>query len=290
MAAVVMSNPLHLAVLGNPLRKRSRKSSKKKGSPMAKRRSRKAAKRPVSYKERAPARRRRTVARRNPMKTGREYVGGLTAAPGKVMKLFKGKNAVKNTAFAAGGLVGTYLIGGLIGRPVGELIGRIPMVGTNIIGQRVLPALIPYTVGFAGSKFIKNPEMKTALMVGGAAASIIELLMPGQVGRLVEMVPGVRNLAYSQPAVATADEGPVQQAQDGIGRSLGQYVSAPSYSGTAGLAEYVSAPSYSGTAGLGQEMLAEYVSAPAYSGTAGLGQEMLAGNYLEDSSMFQPIF
>ena len=268
MAAVLMSNPLHLAVLGNPLKKkRSRKTSKTdKGRTMAKRRSKAAKRRSYS---------RRRVARRNPAATSRAYMGGLTSAPGEVMKIFRGKNAVRNAGFAAGGLIGTYLIGGLIGRPVGQLIGNIPGVGTNIIGQRVLPALIPYSVGFAGSRMIKNKDMQKALMLGGAAASIIELLMPGQVGRLVEMVPGVRNLADRQPVVADADEGPVQQAQDGIGRALGAYVSAPAYSGTAGL---------------GQEMLAEYVSAPAYSGTAGLGQEMLAGNFLEDSSIFAPAF
>jgi hypothetical protein len=282
MAAILMSNPLHLAVLGNPRRRLS------KEFPMAKRRrSRRSYKRnPVMLAGNPRRRSRRRVARRNPTlaATGRTYVRGLTGTPGNVMKIFQGKKKIQNTMVVAGGTIGTYLLGGIIGGRLGEMLARIPGIGTNVIGQRILPALVPYTIGFVGSRFVKQKDLKTALMVGGGLASVIELLMPGQVGRFIEMIPGVRNLAMTQPVVAAADAGPVAQAQEGIGRMmLAGYVTAPSYSGSAGLAEYVTAPSYQGSAGL-----AEYVTAPSYQGSAGLGQEMLAGNYLEDSSMFQP--
>jgi hypothetical protein len=304
MAAVLMSNPLHLAVLGNPLRKRR---ISRKESTMAKRRSSKRrSMRRVSRRNPTmlagfgstmlagnPRRKRRAVKRRsyrrNPgmAATGRAYVGGLTGTPARVMNLFKGKNAAKNTLFAAGGLVGTYLIGGMVSGKLGELFSAIPGVRGNIVGERILPALVPYTIGFAGSRFIKDQNIKAALLVGGGVASIIELLMPGQVGNLVSRLPGFNRAAAAAPVIEDAGAGPVEGFRNGLGRmmlaGLGRYVDAPAYSGTAGLAQYVDAPAYAGTAGL-----AQYVDAPAYAGTAGLGQEMLAGNFLEDSSMFQP--
>jgi hypothetical protein len=102
--------------------------------------------------------------------TGRAYVSGLTGTPARVMNLFKGKNAAKNTLFAAGGLVGTYLIGGMVSGKLGELFSAIPGVRGNIVGERILPALVPYTIGFAGSRFIKDQNIKTALLVGGGVA------------------------------------------------------------------------------------------------------------------------
>lgn len=298
MAAVIMSNPLHLAVLGNPFKGKPGSTRSTKGTTMAKRRSSRTKRRTTARK---PARKttvrkmaKRKYARHNPSiaATGKAYMGGLTSTPTKVMGLFKGKGAAKNILFTAGGLAGTYVIGGMISGKLGELTARIPGVGSTLIGQRLIPALVPYTVGFIGSKFIKDQKAKTALLVGGGVASIIELIMPGKVGELLGKVPGLNRLAMGSAgasvasAAQAAEAGPTQQAVEGIGRvMLAGYVDAPSYSGTAG---YVDAPSYSGTAGMGSEMLAGYVDAPSYSGTAGLGSEMLAGNYLEDSSMFSP--
>lgn len=245
----------------------------------------------MARKNRRRTSRRKTNAkrtRRNP-NVGRAYVTGLTGAPAKAMAIFQGPKAGRNAAFAFGGLAATYVVGGMIGEKVGEIVGRTPF-GANIIGQRIIPALIPYTIGFAGSRMVKDRQIQTALMVGGGIASVIELLMPGQVGNLLSRVPGLNRLAggAAGPVVAEViediEEGPVQQAQEGIGRvMLAGYVTDQAYRGTGA---YVKAPGYSGTAG--QPALAEYVQRPAYSGTEGLGQEMLAGNYLEDSNMFSP--
>ncbi len=330
MAAVTLSNPLHLAVLGNPKRKKTRGSSKrrrrsrvrhksktkdktKKGNPMARRRrsrkSRKSSSRrknPSHYKRKSPSKstrrrsRRRSTGRRksyrrNPTiaKTSKQFVGGLTGTPAKVMNLFKGKNKVRNIAYTAGGGIATYMIGGIVAKAITPITARIPGM-TNPMVQRITGALFPYAIGFFGSRLVKDQNIKTALQVGGGLASIIELLMPGQVGRIIGRIPGIRNLqagaagAGVAKVAAEAEQGPVATQQEGIGQMmLAGYVDAPAYAGTAG---YVDAPAYAGTAGLGQEMLAEYVDAPAYAGTAGLGQEMLAGNYLEESNMFQPMF
>lgn len=228
------------------------------------------------------------TTRRNP-NVGRAYVTGLTGTPAKAMALFQGPKAVRNTAYAFGGLLATYVVGGMVSEKFGGLIGRTPL-GGNFIGQRILPALVPYTIGFAGSRMVKDQQVKTALMVGGGVASVIELLMPGQVGKLLSRVPGMDRLVNGSAGPEVADvvedieEGPVQQAQEGIGRvMLAGYVSDQSYRGAGA---YVAAPGYSGTAG--QPALAEYVQRPSYSGTEGLGQETLAGNYLEDSNMFSP--
>jgi hypothetical protein len=242
------------------------------------------AKRRKSVKSRARSTKRkvsRKSYRRNPnlAATGKAYVGGLTGTPSKVMGLFKGRGAGKNILFTAGGLVGTYIVGGMVSRAVGGMLANVPVLNSPM-GQRITGALFPYTIGFVGSRFVKDAKLKSALMVGGGIASIIELLMPGKVGELVGRIPGVSALqmgaggaAAAQAAVA-AEQGPVE----GLGQTmLAGYVDAPSYAGTAG---YVDAPSYAGTG--------EYVDAPGYSGTAGLGQEMLAGNYLEESGMFQP--
>jgi hypothetical protein len=236
---------------------------------------------------------RRRVARRNPAigKIASNYVGGLAKTPGNIMGIFKGRGAMKNGLFAAGGAVATYMLGGIAGAKLtGPLLGRLGVRPDGIVDKAV-GVLLPYTIGYVGSRFVKSANTKKALLVGGGLASLIELIAPGKMRDIVGRIPGISALqsgAAGPGAAAMAQEaaaGPDQTQTEGIGQMmLAGYVDAPGYSGTAG---YVDAPGYSGTAG--------YVDAPSYAGTgedmmlAGdLGSEMLAGNYLEESGMFQP--
>jgi len=139
----------------------------------------------------------------------------------------------------------------------------------------VVGGLLPYTAAFAITKLVGKKlgsDVCSALMLGGALASVVELIRPGMVGDLLKKA-GLGQLPYAGPALAGlgALSGPVCGL--GYGDMLAGYVEAPSYAGTAG---YVEAPSYAGTAG--------YVEAPSYAGTAGLGSEALAGTYLDDAA------
>ncbi len=279
MTTMLMSNPLPLAVLGNPGRRRAKKRRRNPRSITV---------RMLRYSARTPgirwsgrrghlttnpkgspmSRRRRhsRTHRRNPGAIA-GYVSAAKAAPGQVLGIFKGPNKIKHTLFAAGGAAGTYLIGGIVAaKLVAPLLSKIPVVGGFVaspMGARIVGGLLPFTVGYVASKFVKG-DVGKALLVGGAAASLIELVFPGKVGQLIARIPGVPMLAQAAPSVAApAIKGPTS--------GLDGYVSAPSYAGVgddSALAGYVSAPSY---AGVGDEdALAGYVSAPSY---AGVGDE-----------------
>jgi hypothetical protein len=218
--------------------------------------------------------------RRNPGIAG-EYVGGLTSAPSKIMGLFKGSGAVKNGLFAAGGAVGTFMIGGILSaklvRPLLEKVA--PALAARVadpssIEARVVGGLLPYTAAFAITKLVGNKlggDISKALLLGGAVASAIELIRPGMVGDLLRKA----GLGEMPGGTMLAGLGALGGPVCGLGYSdmLAGYETAPAYSGTAG---YVEAAAYSGTAG--------YVEAAAYQGSAGMGSEQLAGTYLDDAS------
>ena len=287
MAAVLMSNPgLHLAVLGKPptrRNKRKKASAKKRRAKVAhrtKRRSATMAKtRRNKVRRNKSTRRNRSRTRRNYRRnpslaaSGKQYIGGLTSAPSKVMNLFKGKGAMKNVLFTGGGLVGTYVIANMVRARTEGMLMSIPGMGNDTV-RRVVYGLMPYTMGFVGSMFIKNAKYKAALKLGGALGSIIEIIAPGMLANQIAKIPVVGQYAgqmglygyISAPSYAGS----------------GSYVDAPSYAGSGA---YVDAPSY---AGAGEDvMLAGYVDQPAY---AGSGEEMLAGNFIEDASIFAPAF
>ena len=225
----------------------------------------------------------RRTSRRNPG-IAADYLGGLTGAPSKVMGLFKGGNAVKNGLFAAGGAVGTFMLGGILSakvvRPLLEKVApgfAARVADPSTIEARVVGGLLPYTAAFAITKLVGKKlgsDVSSALLIGGAVASAIELIRPGMVGDLLKKV-GLGEMPGGQMLAGLgALSGPVC----GLGYSdmLAGYVEAPAYAGTNG---YVEAPAYAGTNG--------YVEAPAYAGTnglAGLGSEQLAGTYLDDAS------
>ena len=215
----------------------------------------------------------RKHARRNPNVIG-GFVTAAKGAPKQVMSLFTGPNKIKNIGFAAGGAAATYLAGGLLtSKVLTPLLGKIPgaagLVGSPM-GKRVVGGLTPFLIGYIASKFVKG-DIGKALLVGGAAASLVELIKPGMVGQLLAKIPGAPAVAAAAPAVVVpAITGPTK-GLDG----LDGYVSAPSYAGVGAdddLADYVSAPSY---AGVGDDDGVDgYVSAPSY---AGVGDDELEG-------------
>ena len=187
--------------------------------------------------------------------------------PGEIASTFKGKHKIKHILYTAGGAVGTYVLGGLAVSaavvPGLNMIGMGDKVAAIPYASRAIGALAPFVLGYLASKTLFKGEIGKALLVGGAVASIVEALMPGEIGKLIH--PGAAAVAAAVPAVtpvaAAAVKGPVN-GMDG----LDGYVSAMSYQGTGGMSGYVSANSYQGTGG--------YVSANSYQGTGDDGDDL----------------
>ena len=192
----------------------------------------------------------------------RSYFDGLISSPQKVIRDLRGRNMLRNALWLTGGTLGTFVAGGAFQRFAQPWLARVPMVGPWLVtgpGARFTAALWPYTFGFIASRFIRERQLKNAVLTGGAVASILSILAPNFIPNTLARM-GMSGLgAYT--ALANYD-------------MLAGYVEAPGYQGTAG---YVEAPGYQGTAG--------YVEAPSY---AGAGDVQLAGvdgyldqNYLE---------
>jgi hypothetical protein len=221
--------------------------------------------------------RRRRHCRRNPNLVG-GYITAAKGAPKQVMSLFTGPNKIKNIGFAAGGAAATYLAGGLVtSKLLTPLLAKIPGASSIVgspMGKRIVGGLVPFTLGYVASKFVKG-DIGKALLVGGAAASILELVKPGMVGQLLAKIPGAPSIAAAAPAVVVpAITGPTK-GLDG----LGTYVQASGYNGVGDdddLADYVTAPSY---AGVGDE-IDGYVQAKGYSavGSYDEGDDEMAGD------------
>ena len=212
---------------------------------------------------------RRRRARRNPGIAG-AYVGGLTSAPMKVFNTIRTFN-VKEAAYLAGGGVAAYVAAGALSTfAVKPLLDKVAPTLPPMV-KNLIAAALPYTTAFVASRFLLKgkPRLQTAVLVGGAAASLLELLLPGRIGLFLHRIPGLDRLP-------TSLQGPVVTALAGPMNGLNGYVEAPAYSG---VGAYVEAPSYSG---VGQEQLAGYVEAPGYSG---VGETVLAG-FLDDKNEF----
>ena len=222
------------------------------------------------------------------MSTVSQYISAAKRAPREVLGVFKGRHKIKNIAFAAGGAVATYALGGIavasLIAPALNMVGAGAVLGSPI-GKRVVGGMVPFTLGYVGSKFVKG-DIGKALLVGGAAASILELVAPGMVARLVYSLPGV-----GAPAVAAAPAAAVKGPVNGMD-GIDGYVDAKAYQGTGG---YVDAKAYQGT---GSDDLAGYVDAKAYQGTGDLGDDLaddgdeLAGvdGYLTDASKYMETY
>lgn len=204
-------------------------------------------------------RRRKSRSRRNPAGVLRSYTRGLTSAPGDVFSTLKNFNLKKGFALGAGTLA-AYVAGGIASRFAAPYVAQIPVLGTNPMAARVVGAAFPYTIAFAASRMGFLGKYKHAVLLGGAAASILELIMPGQVGALFARIPGVASIPGVQGLAGLG-------GLSGAANELCGYVQAPSYAGVGdadALAGYVQAPSY---AGVGQaDALAGYVQAPSYAG------------------------
>ncbi len=221
-------------------------------------------------------RRRRGRSRRNPGTFARRYVGGLTSAPGDVLGTFKHFTLKKGLTLGAGA-VATYVAGGIASRFAAPYIAMVPVVGTNALFQRVAGAAFPYTVAFIAAQAGFLGKYKHAALLGGAAASILEFIMPGQVAAWIQKIPGLASVPGVQGLAGLG-------GLSGPANELAGYVQAPSYAGVGNsdaLAGYVQAPSY---AGVGQaDALAGYVQAPSYAGV-GNADYLTTDDYVPKSS------
>jgi hypothetical protein len=208
---------------------------------------------------------RRRHSRKNPMKIKAlsGYMSAVKRAPREILSTFKGPKKIKHIAFAAGGALGTYALGGMVTAsvivPLLNRVGAGSFMGSPTV-KRVLGGMVPFTLGFVASKFIRNADLKKAVMVGGAVASLVEIVSPGMIGSLINRVtasaPMLAPAAAALPATAKA--GPV----NGMA-GLSGYVDSPAYQGTGG---YVDSPAYQGTGDMTDQMDG-YVDSPAYQGT-----------------------
>jgi hypothetical protein len=311
MPAVVMSNPgLHLAVLGNPgrrkkasakqrrarVRRRHKKSSEKE-NPMARRRRRGRRSLPRradgrfkrgSNPRRRTARRtaRRRYSRRNPVG---QFVKIYTDLPKNIGATFRGNGALMNIALAGGAMLGTYALSGTVtGKVIAPIFKAVGMDSAGKTTARVLEIITPSLIAL-GATFIPglSEKRKTAIITGGGVASIMAAIAPNQIREWIT------KLGIDKVAPDATEGGGAGFLAGMYGREMlagmGAYVDTASYSGTQGMLGYEQAAAYAGT---GQEMLAggmgAYVSDASYSGTQGMGQEMLAGSFLEEASIFQP--
>lgn len=204
-------------------------------------------------------RRRRGRARRNPSLSLKGYLGGITGAPKDVLGNLKHFTLKKGISLGLG-TVATYVAGGIASRFASPYVAMIPVLGTNPLFQRVAGAAFPYTVAFIAAKAGFLGKYKSAALLGGAVASILEFIVPGQVASWVQRIPGLSAIPGIQGIAGLG-------GLSGSAAELAGYVQAPSYAGVGAadaLAGYVQAPSY---AGVGQaDALAGYVQAPSYAG------------------------
>lgn len=224
-------------------------------------------------------RRRRTRTRNNPMKAIRGYVSALKSAPKDILGIFKGPKKIKHIAFAAGGAIGTYMAGGLFtARVLVPVLGKVGAASfmDNPTAKRVVGGLVPFSLGYAASRFVKG-DIGKALLVGGALASLVEIIQPGMIGTLITRTPVVATVAAAVPAPATT--GPVSGMY-----GLGAYVDSPAYQG---VGAYVDSPAYQG--------VGAYVDSPAYQGVgenddedelAGVPEMAGMGDYLTQGDKY----
>jgi hypothetical protein len=201
---------------------------------------------------------RRRSHRRNPSigAMARGWTGGLTGLT-KAPSLFKGKDLLPSALFAAGGMVGSLVAGGVLRGTIMGVVGKFaPTLAANTMVQGVLGAAISYTGGYAaGTLLIKDAKKRQAFITGAAAAAVLGLIFPGKINALLIKIPVLGPMLAKMPGMSG-------------------YVSAPAYQGVGiqdQLAGYVSAPAYQGVQGLGYDdalagELGAYVNAPAYQG------------------------
>ena len=295
MSLLTLSNPLHLAVVGNPLRKgpamarRTRKLSK---------RSYKATKRvwrkkvghgrfkglKVHVKRRAGFKkkvrglrgtgRKGTVSifsrfgkflgtnprgrRRNPAIVAQAkdlIITPVTSLPKEIPALFKGK-LVQNLGLAAGGAVAGLAAGAMLQRYTLPYLAKAPVVGPAI-ANAMGKAIVQRIVG-AGF----------ALLAGGVIGKValkdkskhVPFVTGVAAAALAEAIfPGRFAALVAQVPVVGGFLAPVASPVQGIAGLFGT-------DDLAAIGAYVESPAYQGTNGVGA-----YVESPAYQGTNGVG-------------------
>lgn len=219
------------------------------------------------------------------MKVLSRYVSAVKHAPREILSTFKGSHKVKHILFAAGGALGTFALGGMVTQSLlVPLLGRVGAANLmiNPLSKRIVGGMVPFTLGYVASKFVRNANIKRALQVGGAVASLVEIASPGMMAGLFGRVTSFAPAPVAAVIPASAKAGPVHGMF-----GLDGYVDSPAYQGTGG---YVDSPAYQGTGDA--DDMAGYVDSPAYQGTgdqdddlAANSDDVMAGveGYLEQS-------
>jgi len=291
---MTLSNPLNLAVIGNPGPRRRRSKRAAKVSQLKSRwkkrtrpggrwagykaviRSKAGRKVKVRGKGRRWAftgrkgtvslHRRNKLVATNPVNAiKRTVVTPLTSLPKSLPALFKGKVA-KNVLFAGGGAV-TGLVGGnlLQSTIMGALNRFMPAAIqgalSNGIVQRVIGASFALVAGGVVGRFaLKSTSDRASFITGTAAAALVEAVFPGRVAGLMSQLPIVG--PYLAPIAS-----PVNGLAGIYGSDeLAAYVESPAYQG---VGAYVESPAYQG--------VGAYVESPAYQGVGGPMDNAVAG-------------
>jgi hypothetical protein len=286
---LTLSNPLNLAIVGNPGRsKRARRISqlksrwKKRTRPGGRWAGYKAVIRPKAgrkLKVRGKGRRWAWTGRKgtvslhrkgklvatNPTaRLRRTIITPITQLPQHLRGLTRGP-VVKNFAFATGGAFAGLIGGSILQRTViGAVAGFMPAAVNNILGmgivQRVVGASFALVAGGLVSMAVRKPQDKVNFITGTAAAALIEAVFPGRVAGALARLPVIGRFAapYASPVHGLAG---VYGSDE-----LAAYVESPAYQG---VGAYVESPAYQG--------VGAYVESPAYQGVGGAMDNAVAG-------------
>lgn len=200
----------------------------------------------------------------------------VMAFPANVKRLFSGRGMIMNVAVATGGAAIALAGGTMLQRFTVPLLSKIPGVGTvmaNPIGLRVVGSLHAFTAIAVVAKFVPlSSDKKQALMTGGMAAVLTELIFPGKASAMLAKIPVLG------PMIAPAS--PVL--------GLLGYVTAPDYQAQGGLGTYLTAPANQSIGQYGDNAIAGYVVAPANQSMGNLpmgsflSEDFLAKSFLDD--------
>jgi len=186
----------------------------------------------------------------------------VTSLPKSIPALFKGKVA-NNALWATGGAIAALTGGALVQKTILGAVGRflpaaIAAAMSRGIVQRIVGASFALVTGGVIAKFaVKSAASKQAFITGTAAAALIEAVFPGRAANMLSQIPVIG------PYVASSAS-PVQGLAGMFGSDeLAAYVESPAYQG---VGAYVESPAYQG--------VGAYVESPAYQGVGGLNGPM----------------
>ncbi len=153
------------------------------------------------------------------------YLSGLTHVTGNMHAATK--SGWKGYAGAAGGAIGAVFVGTIIARMVMPFaLKTLPSVAGTPMGARAVSFACYYTGGWAIAKFTPGLKQSTrdAVMFGALVASVVEIVKPGTIAKLVGMVPGVGPMIAGNLAGIESELGDyVSTALQGLGYSGNEY-------------------------------------------------------------------